>query len=91
MARNIHVVPRGSEWAVRRDGNQRATSVHATQADARVAAIRIAKKERTEVIIHGLDGRIRDRDRYGNDPLPPREPRKVLFPYRGEGNSSSKG
>jgi hypothetical protein len=82
MAKNIHIVPRDGAWAIRRDGNERAMSVHPTQAEAREEATRIAKKERTEVVvvIHGADGRIRERDRYGNDPLPPRIPRRVLFP-----------
>lgn len=82
MAKNIHVVARDGVWAVRRDGNERAVSVHSTQAAAREEATRIAKKESSGVVVvvHGVDGRIRDRDRYGNDPLPPRIPRKVLFP-----------
>ena len=29
---------------------------------------------------HGRDGRIRERDSYGNDPFPPRETRRVLLP-----------
>ena len=80
MGKNIHVVPRDDRWAVRRDGSERATSVHATQEEARKEAIRMAKRERTEVVIHRPDGRILERDSYGNDPFPPRTPRKVLFP-----------
>jgi uncharacterized protein DUF2188 len=93
MGKNLHVVPRDGEWAVRRDGNERATSVHSTQQEAREEAKRIAKRERTEVVIHGADGRIRDRDSYGRDPLPPKTPRKVLFPKShrdGEQESSTR-
>jgi hypothetical protein len=90
MGKNIHVVPRDGEWAVRRDGNERASSVHPTQQEATQAARKIAKKEKTEVVIHRADGRIRDRDRYGSDPLPPRIPRKVLFPKsHGDGERES--
>ena len=30
----VHVVPRGDRWAVQREGGQRATSLHDTQAEA---------------------------------------------------------
>lgn len=90
MAKNIHVVPRGGEWAVRRDGNQRATSVHRTQAGAIEKARQIAINERSEIVIHRADGRIRDRDSYANDPRPPREPRRVLFPLDSERESIRK-
>jgi len=93
MGKNIHVVPRDDCWAVRRDGNERATSVHATQEEAKKEAIRMAKRERTEVVIHRADGRILERDSYGNEPFPPRTARKVLFPKayvdRGERESPS--
>lgn len=80
MAKNQHVVPYGKEWAVRGEGNERATSVHGTQAEAIDTAREIARKQRSELVIHRSDGRIRDRDSYGSDPLPPKSPRKVLFP-----------
>jgi hypothetical protein len=80
MAKTQHVVPYEGEWAVRGEGNGRPTSVHRTQAEAIDAARDIAKNQRSELIIHRSDGRIRDRDSYGSDPLPPKSPRKVLFP-----------
>jgi hypothetical protein len=36
-------------------------------------AIPVAKKNQSEVVIHGRDGKIRDKDSYGNDPHPPRD------------------
>src|SRR5215204_2019567 len=80
MAKNQHVVPYAGEWAVRSEGNERATSVHRTQAEAIEAARRIARAQQSELVIHRSDGRIRERDSYGNDPLPPKTPRKVQFP-----------
>ncbi len=35
------------------------------------AARDIARNQRSEVVIHDRQGRIRDRDSYGNDPNPP--------------------
>lgn len=78
---NIHVVPRNEGWAVRREGASRPTSVHQTQRDAVDAAREIARSRHGELIIHGRDGRIRDRDSYGSDPMPPKD-RVVLFPSK---------
>lgn len=79
MAKNQHVVPYDGGWAVRGEGNERATSIHHTQADAINAAREIAIKQRSEVVIHRTDGRIRDRDSYGHS-RPQKVPREVLFP-----------
>jgi len=70
---NQHVVPRDGGWAVRGEGNKRDTSRHGTQKEAIDAARDIAINQRGEVVIHGRDGKIRDKDSYGNDPCPPRD------------------
>lgn len=70
---NQHVVTYNHDWAVRGAGNSRVTSVHDTQAEAIGAARQIAINQRSEVVIHRPDGRIRDKDSYGNDPIPPRD------------------
>lgn len=77
---NLHVVPRIDGWAVRTEGRSRATSVHSSQREAIEAARELAKQAATQLVIHGRDGRIRDRDSYAPDPLPPKQPRKVLYP-----------
>ena len=64
-----HVVPRSDGWSVRKTGATRASSVHAKQADAIEAATRLARSQKTELYIHGRDGRIRERNSYGNDPI----------------------
>lgn len=69
--KNQHVVPNGDGWGVRGEGNERLTSRHRTQGEAIDAARDIATRNRSEVVIHRPDGRIRDRDSYGNDPFPP--------------------
>lgn len=71
---NQHVVRRGGgDWAVRGAGNGRDTSKHPNQGAAIDAARDIAKNQRSDVVIHGRDGRIRDTDSYGNDPCPPKD------------------
>jgi len=67
-----HVVPNGSKWVVRRAGASRATATYSTQKEAVDVARKIAKNQKTELYIHGKDGRIRKRDSYGNDPYPPK-------------------
>jgi len=33
----------------------------------------IAKNQKTELVIHNRDGKISDKDSYGNDPFPPKD------------------
>ena len=74
MARkNQHVVRRGNDWAVRGEGNKRDTSHHGTQSEAIERARDIAQNQHSEVVIHRPDGRIRDKDSYGDDPHPPKD------------------
>lgn len=67
-----HVVPDGGKWAVRKSGSSRASGKFDTQEEAVKNARRIAKKQKTELYVHGRDGKIRQRDSYGNDPYPRR-------------------
>lgn len=77
---NLHVVPRIDGWAVRIEGRSTATSVHNSQREAIESARKLAKDAATQLVIHGRDGRIRERDSYASDPLPKKQPRKVLYP-----------
>lgn len=70
--KNQHVVPHAGGWAVRGAGNSRVTSIHGTQQAAANAARGTAQRQGSEVLIHGRNGQIRERDSYGNDPFPPR-------------------
>lgn len=68
-----HVIPTGERWAVRRAGSERASGVYETQREAISAARTIARNNGAELFIHGRDGRIRERETYGKDPLPPKD------------------
>jgi hypothetical protein len=69
----VHITPRGGQgWAVIRQGNERATSLYSTQAQAAQAGRDIARRDHVEILIHGRDGQIRARDSYGHDPYPPK-------------------
>lgn len=67
-----HVVPTGNGWAVRKAGSARSTKTFKTQSEAIDRAREIARNQRTELYVHGRDGKIRDRDSYGSDPRPPK-------------------
>lgn len=71
--KNQHVVPRKDGWAVKGDNNKKASSIHGTQKKAIEAAKKNAQNQKTEVIIHGRNGKIRDKDSYGTDPCPPKD------------------
>ncbi len=71
--KNIHVIKNNDVWQVKREGSQRASKNFDTQKEAIQYAIPGAKKDHVEVVIHGRDGKIRDKDSYGNDPIPPRD------------------
>jgi hypothetical protein len=72
MGKNQHVVPHDGGWAVRGEHNSRVTSIHGTQSAAIDAGRSIAQREHSELVIHGRDGRIREKDSHGRDPFPPR-------------------
>jgi uncharacterized protein YdaT len=73
--KNVHVVPRDGGWAVQKEGNQRASKVTTTQKEAIGVGREMAKNERSELVVHGQDGRIRQKDSFGNDPNPPKDKR----------------
>ncbi len=71
--RKIHVVPRGSEWAVQREGATKPSKITDTKRDALEIGRQQAKRAKTELVIHGKDGKIQDSDSYGPDPCPPKD------------------
>ena len=74
MRKNIHITHRKDQtWAVIGEGDERASSVHDTQGDAIEAGQPLAEKNRSELVIHDRENRIRDKDSYGNDPNPPKD------------------
>lgn len=74
MGKNQHVTSNGNgSWQVKGAGNSKATKIFDTQKQAIDFGRGIAKKQGAELVIHGTNGRIRDKDSYGNDPHPPKD------------------
>lgn len=71
MGVNQHVVPHEDGWAVKGAGNEKATRVVNTQAEAIDVARAIAINQQSEMLIHGQNGQIRDKNSYGPDSFPP--------------------
>lgn len=70
MSNAIHVVPSDGGWDVREEDSGR-TKHFETQDEALKVGRALAQRNRSEHVIHGRDGRIRQRDSYGRDPFPP--------------------
>jgi hypothetical protein len=68
-----HVVKNADGWAVKKGGSTRATKVFSNQSEAIAYGRNIAKNQRTELYVHGKDGRIREKDSYGRDLHPPKD------------------
>lgn len=74
MARNTHHIvhnPNGG-WDVKRGGAQRSSGHYNTKAEAISAGRQISIHQGTELLVHGLNGRIQSSDSHGNDPYPPK-------------------
>lgn len=73
MGKNQHVTKNSNGgWNVLGAGNTKPSHVLPTKKDAINVAIGIAKNQKSEMIIHGVDGKIQGSNSYGTDPFPPR-------------------
>ena len=71
--KNQWVVKHPKGWAVKGEGNKRATKITKTQKEAIDIAKKIAENQKSELIIQNTEGKIRSKDSYGNDPCPPKD------------------
>ena len=72
MAKNIHVTPNAGRWNVKQEGRKTPVTTTATQKAASEIGRKLAQANKSELIIHRPNGRIREKNSYGNDPCPPR-------------------
>ena len=63
---DVHVVPNGEVWALQVDGEKRDT--FSTQNEAITRGRQLAEDLEGELVIHGEDGELREKDSHGNDP-----------------------
>ena len=65
---DVHVLPGQDGWRVEVEGSAGVHSTHATQAAAREVARGLARSNQSELLVHGRNGQIRERNTYGKDP-----------------------
>lgn len=71
--KNQHVTPHpAGGWQVKGAGNRRATMRTATQGEAISIARHISLNQNSELVIHRVNGQIREKDSHGHDPYPPK-------------------
>ena len=74
MNKNVHVTHNANGgWNVKSENTSRAMKTLSTKQEAINYGRNVAIGRKTELVIHGLNGRIQDKDSYGNDPVPPRD------------------
>ena len=69
---NVWVVRRGKRFAVRRERDPHCLTGEMTQRRAMDIARGEARRNRSELIVQGRNGRIRSKDSHGFDDFPPR-------------------
>jgi hypothetical protein len=71
--KNQWIIKHGNNWAVKGEGNTKVTKIAKTQKEAIDIGKKIAKNQKSELIIQNTEGKIRSKDSYGNDHCPPKD------------------
>jgi len=71
--KNQYVVPTKDGWGVRGEGNSKLTLKTDTKAEALKLGTSIAKNQQSELTILKKDGKIQNKNSFGNDPNPPKD------------------
>ena len=65
---DIHTTKHGDHWVNKIEGGQRASNTAPTKAEAQAVGREMARDRKVEHVIHNADGKIGERNSYGNDP-----------------------
>lgn len=71
--KSIHVVPSSGGWSVEREGRGKGHGgvwYYQSLEEALAAGRKMAEEELAELVVHGRDGKIRDRNDFGRKPSP---------------------
>lgn len=73
MGKNIHVTNHSQGgYQVKSSGSSKAYRRTETQREAIEIGRELARNQHSELVIHGRDGKICQKNSYGNDPFPPK-------------------
>jgi hypothetical protein len=71
--KTTHVIPNPEGgWDVKKGGQKKPVSHHKKKSTAVDKARKTSNKEKSELYIHGKDGKIQRKDSHGGDPHPPK-------------------
>lgn len=73
MGRNQYVVPTENGWAVKGEKSKKATKNFDTKVKAVERATQIAQNQKSELTILKKNGKIQNKNSFGNDPNPPKD------------------
>jgi len=65
---DVEVHPQGDSWAVKIEGEGSPRSTHQRKSDAVDSGRALAKSLQVEFVVKNQDGRIAEKDSYGNEP-----------------------
>jgi len=73
--KSTHVVHNGGRggWDIKQSGGEKSSGHFDRKQDAVDRAREISRHQQTELVIHGLDGKIQRKDSHGHDPCPPED------------------
>jgi len=73
--KNIHTVfnKERKMWETKKEGQEEPLASSHTKEKAEEKSVKLAKELKVEHVIHNKDGKISDKDSYGNDPVPPKD------------------
>lgn len=71
--KNQYVVPTKEGWGVRSEGSNKLTVKTDTKAEALNIGTTIAKNQQSELTILKGNGKIQNKNSFGNDPNPPKD------------------
>ena len=69
--KSVHVVPSSGGWSVEREGRGKGHGgvwQYQSQEEALAAGRKMAEEESAELVVHGRDGKIRERSDFGRNP-----------------------
>ncbi len=70
--KQVFVSPKGSQWKVQSVGARKAAGLFDKKADALLKGTQVAKNQKAELIIQKQNGKIQEKNSFGNDPYPPK-------------------
>ena len=67
--KDVYVQPRpDGNWEVKKEGNQKASAITETKKEAVDIGRDASRKEHSELVVKGRDGKIQSKDSHGHDP-----------------------